>query len=81
LPVRPANTVASIPSNFYRINHSDKKLYKEVHSGEGHDTPGPAGYNPLIVKNRAPSANFFSSKQQRKLFEASNFKGNAYPDK
>ena len=42
-----------------------------MYTGRGHDTVGPALYNPdpSTYKRRAPIGDFISSKQNRKVFE------------
>ena len=42
-----------------------------MYTGRGHDTVGPALYNPNLEqsKKRAPIGDFMTSKQNRKVFE------------
>ena len=51
-----------------------KKVSQNMYTGSGHDTVGPAVYNPntSTVKPAAPVGDFQTSKTQRKVFEAVN---------
>lgn len=59
---KPTSKPASIPS---------KKANVNMYSGRGHDTVGPALYNPILdhAKKRAPVGDFQTSKTNRKVFE------------
>ena len=50
-----------------------KKVNSNMYTGRGHDTVGPALYNPNqhAHKRRAPIGDFIASKQTRKVFEPS----------
>ena len=55
-----------------------------MYTGRGHDTVGPALYNPNVdnSKKRAPIGDFQSSKQNRKVFEPTiDIENKQYPPK
>lgn len=70
----PKAVPASIPG---------KKVSAQSYSAVGHDTVGPALYNPKIElqHHRAPIQNFHLSKYQRKVFEPTNEIRNNIPSR
>lgn len=74
LVVKPQSRAPSIPS---------KKVPQTAYSGLGHDTVGPAAYNPSSeqVKTRMMKTDFISSKSQRKVFEPNRMRENTMPSK